>query len=102
LKLDPGFAAAKSFRGFATPGPDGLKEMEAATLAAATLPEAERVLIEGNAANRRGDLEQARSSYRRVIELAPTDFLGHYLLGQQLLGDQKYADAAASLRKPLS
>ena len=99
LKLDPEFAAAKSFRGFATPGPDGLKEMEVATLAAATLPEAERVLIEGNAANRRGDLEKARSSYRRVIELAPTDFLGHYLLGQQLLGDQKYADAAASLRK---
>jgi tetratricopeptide (TPR) repeat protein len=73
--------------------------MEASTFAASTLPEAERVLIEGNAANRRGDLEKARSSYRRVIELAPTDFLGHYLLGQQLLTDQKYADAAASLRK---
>ena len=71
LKLDPGFAAAQSFRGFATPGPDGLKEMEAATLAAGSLPEAERALIEGNTANRRGDLEKAAariaasSSWRR-------------------------------------
>ena len=73
--------------------------MDEAAAAARNLPEAERTLIEGAVADRRGDLEKARTSFRRVVELAPADFLGHYFLGQRLLADQKYADAAQSLKK---
>jgi len=99
MKLDPDFVLARAFHGLATPGQDGLKEIEDAAKAAARLPEAERVLIEGSVASRRGDLANARASFVRLTELAPSDWRGHYLLGQQLLTAQKYADAVLSLRK---
>src|SRR5688500_18820785 len=99
LKLDPDFILARAYHGQATPGPDGLKEIESAREAAGSLPEAERTLIEGIAANRRGDFADARASYTRVTELAPGDWRGHYLLGQRLLSDQKYADAVQALKK---
>ena len=99
LKLDPDFVLARAYHGQATPGPDGLKEIESAREAAGSLPEAERTLIEGIAANRRGDFAQARASYTRVTELAPGDWRGHFLLGQRLLGDQKYAEAVQSMKK---
>src|SRR5688572_9136801 len=50
LTLDPDFASARSLKGASTPGPGGLKDMEAASAAATNLPEAERLLIEGGAA----------------------------------------------------
>ena len=99
LKLDPDFALAHAFHGLATPGPDGLKEIQAAAAAAASLPEAERALIEGAAAARSNDSAKAKASYVRVTELVPGDWRGHYSLGQQLLTDQKYAEAIASLKK---
>ncbi len=99
LKIDPEFALARAYHGQATPGPDGLKEIEGAAAAAKNLPEAERTLIEGIAANRRGDLAQARASFTRVTELAPDDWRGHRLLGQRLLGDQNYAGAVSALKK---
>ena len=99
LKLDPDFILARAYHGQATPGPDGLKEIESAREAAGSLPEAERTLIEGIAANRRGDFANARTSYTRLTELAPGDWRGHYLLGQRLLADQKYADAVQALKK---
>jgi tetratricopeptide (TPR) repeat protein len=102
LKLDPDFVLARAYHGQATPGPDGLKEIEGAAEAAKNLPEAERTLIEGIAANRRGDFSQARTSFRRVTELAPNDWIGHYALGQRLIADQKYADAVLSLKKATS
>ena len=99
LKLDPDFQLARAYHGQATPGPDGLKEIESAKQSAASLPEAERVLIEGIAANRRGDLADARASFTHLTELVPGDWRGHYLLGQQLVNEQKYADAAQALKK---
>lgn len=98
LTIDPDFALAHAYHGQATPGPDGLKEIESAAAAAKNLPEAERTLIEGMAANRRGDRTQARASFVRVTELAPADWRGHYALGQWLIGDGKYADAVTSLK----
>jgi tetratricopeptide (TPR) repeat protein len=102
LKLDPDFVLAHAFHGLSTPGPDGLKEIEGAAAAAGSLPEPERVLIEGAAASRRGDLGKATTLFKRLTELAPGDWRGHYSLGQQLLGDQKYADAVAALKKATS
>jgi len=99
LQIDPDFVLARAYLGQATPGPEGLKELESATSAAASLPEPERLLIEGTAANRRGDLDAARTAYTRLTELTPSDWRGHYALGQRLLSDQKYAEAAQSLKK---
>lgn len=99
LKLDPDFALAHVYHGLATPGPNGLNEMEAAAAAAARLPEPERMLIEGATAERRGDLAKSAAAYARVTELAPGDWRGHYVQGQQLLVTQKYAEAVRALKK---
>ena len=103
LKLDPEFAQARAYHGLVTPGPEGLKELEAAASAAAGgLPETERVLIEGLAAGRRGDPAQARTSLRRLTELAPDDWSAHYVLGQQLLVNRQYDEAVPALKKATS
>lgn len=99
LKADPAFVLARAYHGQATQGPDGLKEIEGAAASAQSLPEAERTLITAIAANRRGDFAEATTAFRRVTELVPADWRGHYLLGQRLLGDQHYADAVQALKK---
>jgi Flp pilus assembly protein TadD len=99
LKLDPNFAFARALLGQATQGPAGLKEIETAANAASSLPEAERTLIEGMRATRSGEPGKAVEAYRKVTELAPGDWRGHRYLGQQLMGDEKYADAVQALKK---
>jgi Flp pilus assembly protein TadD len=99
LRLDPDFTLARALLGQATPGPAGLKEMETAAGAASSLPDAERTLIAGMLAVRQGEPGQAIAAYRKVTELAPADWRGHRFLGQQLMGDEKYADAVQALRK---
>jgi tetratricopeptide (TPR) repeat protein len=99
LKLDPDFLLAHVYHGLVTPGPDGLKEIETAAAAASSLPEAERTLMEGAAAGRRGDLAKATAAYTRVTELAPGDWRGHYVLGQQLQVSQKYPQSVVALKK---
>ena len=99
LALDPDFATARALRGVGTPGPEGLKELEAALAAAANLPEAERLVIEANLAQRRGDQATLAARLQRVTELAPGDYLGFLLLGQEMLTEQKYAEAQQALKK---
>jgi Flp pilus assembly protein TadD len=99
LKLDANFTLARAMHGQATQGPAGLKEIETAASAASGLPEAERMLIEGIQATRRGEPGKALEAYRRVTQIAPGDWRGHRYLGQQLMGDEKYADAVQALRK---
>ena len=99
LKLDPDFVLARAYLGAATPGPDGLVELEGARQAAGALPEAERLLIEGQAANRRGDSAEARTAFTRVSELAPNDWRAHYALGQQSFNDERFGDAARALKR---
>lgn len=98
LSHDPGFALARALRGQATPGPEGLKELESAA-STASLSEGERVWLEGMVANRRGELARAKGSYTRLTEIAPGDWRGHYLLGVVLMNQQDYAGATQSLRK---
>jgi tetratricopeptide (TPR) repeat protein len=102
LKLDPDFVLARAYHGQATPGPDGLKELESAKQAAGSLPEAERVLIDAMVASRRGDAAETRTALTRLTELVPGDWRGHYLLGQQLVSEQKYNDAVPALKKATS
>ena len=69
LKLDPAFPLAHAFHGLSVPGPEGLKEIEAAAAAASGLPEAERTLIEGTAAapaRRHGEVDRALHQGRRA------------------------------------
>ena len=99
LQADPGFVSAKALHGFGTPGPEGLQELEAAAAAAGSLPEAERLVIEGLLAERRGELDKAASAFTRVTELAPGDYLGFLLLGQQRMTEQKYVEAQQALKQ---
>ena len=102
LKLDPDFVLAHAYHGQATPGPDGLKEIETAASAASSLPEAERVLVQGLLATRQGESTKARDAYTKLTELTPNDWHGHYLLGTQLLGSEDYATAIPALRKAVA
>ena len=61
LKLDPDFAAARAALGQSTPGPEGLKEIEAAA-ASKDISEPERLMIEGVLAGRRGETSAAIDS----------------------------------------
>ena len=99
LQADPEFVSAKALHGFGTPGPEGLQELEAAATAAGSLPEAERLVIEGLLAERRGELDKAVSAFTRVTELAPGDYLGFLLLGQQRMQEQKYVEAQQALKQ---
>jgi tetratricopeptide (TPR) repeat protein len=99
LALDPDFATAKLLHGVGTPGAEGLKEMEAALAASAKLPEAERLLIEASVAQRRGEQDKATAALKRVTELAPGDYLGFLLLGQEMINQQKYAEAQQALKR---
>ena len=101
LKLDPDFALAHAAHGQATPGPEGLKEVEAATVSATALPEAERTMIEGMLASRQNESAKAREAFTKVTQLAPGDWRGHYLLGTLLLGNEDYATAIPALRKAI-
>jgi Flp pilus assembly protein TadD len=73
--------------------------MEAALAAAASLPEAERLLIEASVAQRRGEQVKAAAVLRRVTEIAPGDYVGFLQLGGELLGEQKYGEAQQALTK---
>ena len=99
LKLDPDFVLAHAAHGSATPGPDGLKEIEAAASAASALPPAERSLVEGVLAQRQGEVGKARAAFTSMTTTAPGDWRGHYLLGVLLLGSADYAAAVPALRK---
>jgi tetratricopeptide (TPR) repeat protein len=99
LKLDPEFPLAHAFHGLSVPGPEGLKEIDAAAAAAGRLPDAERTLIEGMAAARRGEPAKAITLYTKVVELTPGDWRSHYVLGQQLLFVPKVAEAVPELKK---
>jgi tetratricopeptide (TPR) repeat protein len=99
LQIDPDFALARAFHGQALQGPDGVAELAKAAESAASLPEAERALIEGMNAERRGDVGAAQSAYQKVAQAAPDDFRGHYYLGRRLLTEQQYGEAIDHLKK---
>jgi tetratricopeptide (TPR) repeat protein len=99
LKLDPNFALAHAGHGQATPGREGLKEIEGAAGAGATLPQAERFYIDGLLALRRNENAAARTAFARVADLAPGDWRGYLGLGLAALNEQKYPDAVVPLKK---
>ena len=97
LSHDPEFALARALRGQATPGADGLKQLEAAA-AMERVSDGERALIQGMLAARRGDGAEAKASYARVTDIAPRDWRGHYLLGVVMMNEEDYSGAMRALR----
>jgi tetratricopeptide (TPR) repeat protein len=101
LKLDPSFVLAQAEHGIATPGVDGLKELETAAASAKDVSEGERALIEALVAQRKGDPGAAVAALRRLTDAAPGYPRGHSLLGAVLLNQGKDQDGVASLRKAI-
>ena len=93
LKLDPDFAAARAALGQSTPGPEGLKEIEAAA-ASKDISEPERLMIEGVLAGRRGETSAAIDSMRRLTQVVPGWARGHLTLGFMLLNQRDDLDGA--------
>ena len=93
LKLDPDFAAARAALGQSTPGPEGLKEIEAAA-ASKDISEPERLMIEGVLAGRRGETSTAIDSMRRLTQVVPGWAPGHQRLGFMLLNQRDDLDGA--------
>lgn len=101
LKLDPDFVLAHAYHGSATPGPDGLKELESAHAAASKLPEAERLYIDGLLGARRNDNTAARAAFTRLTQVAPSDWRGFFGLGTVALNETKYSEAVGTLKKAI-
>jgi Flp pilus assembly protein TadD len=99
LTRDPDFATARALHGQATPGADGVKELEAAEKQAASLPEAERVYIQALLETRRGDVARSTALWKQITELAPSDWRAHAALGTRLFTNQDYAGASAELQR---
>jgi tetratricopeptide (TPR) repeat protein len=102
LKLDPDFASARALHGAATPGADGVKELEQAEAQASSLSEPERVYIEALLVGRQGDVAKNTQTWTRLTELAPDDWRAHLGLGMALFFQMKDADAAAAFQKATS
>ena len=102
LKLDPDFASARALHGAATPGADGVKELEQAATQASSLPEPERVYIEALLVGRQGDVAKNTQTWTRLTELAPDAWRAHQGLGMALFFQMKDADAAAEFEKAIS
>jgi tetratricopeptide (TPR) repeat protein len=76
--LDPDFALAKAFECLTTAAPaDAAKAGESALAKSAALPSAERAAVEALVATQRNELDKALGAWRRVTELAPSDWRGH-------------------------
>jgi tetratricopeptide (TPR) repeat protein len=99
LKLDPDFAQAHAYRGIATTGPAGLKEIERAAELSASLPPAEKVLIDATLAARRGEAAKSIELWKQLTVLVPADSRSWASLGGQLYAGQKYGEAADALQK---
>ena len=99
LALDPDFVSARAYLGVATPGAEGLKELEQANSSASALPETERLFVEGSLASRRGELDKSTSLYTELTQKASGDWRAFATLGQQLAVQQKHAEAIQALRK---
>lgn len=102
LELDPGFVLARSYLGLATPGAAGLKLAQQAAAQDFRLPEAERLLVEANAAKKNGDEEKDRALWRRIAALAPDDWRAQFMLGRIAAFDHKSNAAIVALKKALA
>ncbi len=81
IAADADFAQAHAYLGIATPGPDGMTELDKAKTLAAKLPEPERLLIEAAQAGRNGKHADMIAAYTKMADLAPADWRVWMTLG---------------------
>jgi tetratricopeptide (TPR) repeat protein len=101
IELDPDLATAHAILATLSPPAEGKKEIELAQRNLSSLPEAERVRIEGMAAGIAGDNAKARELQTKLVELAPGDFRAHMAVGTTALGDRDFAKAQAEFEKAI-
>lgn len=99
LNIDPDFALALAYRGNATPGPDGLKDLEQANLKAGAASKPEQLLIAALLSGRKADVAKSQELWTQLTDAAPGDWRAHMGRGAQLYGLQKYRDALDSLNR---
>src|SRR5437867_4448732 len=99
LKLDGGFALARAYHGAATPGAEGLKEIEQASQQAGALPKPEHLFIDATLANRRGEFDKSAALWKELTEAVPNDWRAYAGLGGQLYAAQRYKEAAEALKR---
>src|SRR5215203_2581504 len=69
LQLDPGFVQAQAIHGATVLGAAGAREIEQSAVAAAALPQTERLFVEALAAGTRGDAGRAESMLKQLQQL---------------------------------
>jgi tetratricopeptide (TPR) repeat protein len=99
IKLDPDFALALAYRGAATGGPEGLKDMEQANAKATSLSKPEQLWIAAELAGRRGEFAKSEDLWKQVVDALPEDWRAHANRGNQLYVAQKYPEAIEALNK---
>ena len=102
VKLDPEFALATAALAATTPGVLGDAMAERAVLLAAKLPEMERMLVQAAAAQRRGDENEVITLRRKLAEMAPADWHVQFDLGQMLVAQRKWEDAAVAYQRAVA
>src|SRR5262245_10947703 len=74
LTLDPDFALALAYRGNATPGPEGLKDLEQANAKAGAASKPEQLLIAALLSGRKADTTKSQELWTQLTDAAPGDW----------------------------
>jgi len=102
VAADAQFALGQACVASFTPGATGETTAAQAAALAARLPDAERLLIEGWAAVRHGDVATYDADMKKVAEAAPDDFRAHMWAARPPLLARDFAGAQAEYQKALS
>jgi Flp pilus assembly protein TadD len=102
LSADSDFAFAHACIGMLTSGAAAQAEADKGVQLAASLPEAERLFIEAQAAFHRQDLAKGNADVKRVAELAPDDARAHATYAFSLFDQRDFDGAAAAFKKGLA
>jgi tetratricopeptide (TPR) repeat protein len=97
VELDPDFALAHAYLGRAVPGADGAASLEKAVTLSASLPEAEKTVIQAMSQSRAGDPAGSMASWKKAAELAPGDWRLQVQLGNEANRLGNYAEAQPDL-----
>ena len=99
VAADPKFALAYAYLGYYTQDAEGTKALETALALSPPLPESEWLLVQELQAARNGDITNARVLAERRIRVVPFDWHAHFDLAGRLYGENRYDEAAESLKK---
>jgi tetratricopeptide (TPR) repeat protein len=99
VKLDPDFALGLAYRGLATPGADGVKDLEQASAKASAASKPEQLLIDALLSGRKSDLTKSVDLWKQLTEAVPGDWRAHMGRGTQLFTLGRYSEALEVMTK---